>query len=39
MHSVRRRVGKRCRLQLYQYPKGHKSVPGNVEVSYPAAGY
>ena len=26
-------VGKRCRLQLYQYPKRHKYTPGTVEVS------
>ena len=34
--AVRRRhVGKRCRLQLYQYPQSHLYRTGTVEVSQP----
>ena len=33
MNSEEKYVGKKCRLQLYQYPKGHKFASGISEVS------
>ena len=33
MNSEGKYVGKKCRLQLYQYPKGHKFASGISEVS------
>lgn len=33
MNSEGKHVGKKCRLQLYQYPKRHKFASGISEVS------